>query len=90
MGCLYRGINRIDEHEVLERLPGGRYRVLLNNLNSFTLNRERAGEFGDYILSVEVPLPKVFFCNRLLPGMLKVEDELVVIGGVYEVRIGAY
>jgi NAD+---dinitrogen-reductase ADP-D-ribosyltransferase len=87
---LHRGINRIDEHEVLGRLPGGRYLVLLNNLNSFTLSRERADEFGDYILSVEVPLPKVFFYNRLLPGMLKGEDELVAIGGVYEVRIGTF
>jgi NAD+--dinitrogen-reductase ADP-D-ribosyltransferase len=86
---LYRGINRIDEHEVLGRLQGGRFLVLLNNLNSFTLSRERADEFGDYILSVEVPLPKVLFYNRLLPGMLKGEDEVVVIGGVYEVQIGA-
>ena len=64
--------------------------MLLNNLNSFTLNRERADEFGDYILEVQVPLPKVFFYNRLLPGMLKGEDELVVVGGVYEVRIGTF
>jgi NAD+--dinitrogen-reductase ADP-D-ribosyltransferase len=81
---LYRGINRTDEHEIL---GGGRYRVLFNNLNSFTSSRERADEFGDYILVAEVPLPKVFFFNRLLPGMLKGEDEFVVIGGVYEVRI---
>lgn len=87
---LYRGINRIDEHEVLGRLADDRYLVLLNNLNSFTQNRERADEFGDYILSAQVPLPKVLFYNRLLPGMLKGEDELVVIGGVYEVRIGTY
>lgn len=85
---LYRGINRIDEHEVLGRAAGGSHLVLLNNLSSFTQNRDRADEFGDYILSVEVPLPKVFFYNRLLPGMLKGEDEVVVIGGVYEVGIG--
>ncbi|MBK1717675.1 NAD(+)--dinitrogen-reductase ADP-D-ribosyltransferase [Thiocystis violacea] len=84
---LYRGINRMDEHEVLETLEGARYRVLLNNLNSFTSNRERADEFGDYILETSVPWPKVFFYNRLLPGMLKGEDEYVVIGGVYEVGI---
>jgi NAD+--dinitrogen-reductase ADP-D-ribosyltransferase len=83
---LYRGINRIDEHEILETLGGGRYRVLFNNLNSFTSSRERADEFGDYILVAEVPLPKVFFFNRLLPGMLKGEDEFVVVGGVYEVN----
>ncbi|MBK1720809.1 NAD(+)--dinitrogen-reductase ADP-D-ribosyltransferase [Thiocystis violacea] len=84
---LYRGINRIDEHEVLERRVCGRHRVLLNNLNSFTSNRERADEFGDYILVAEVPLSKIFFSNRLLPGMLKGEDEYVVIGGAYEVCI---
>jgi NAD+---dinitrogen-reductase ADP-D-ribosyltransferase len=86
---LYRGINRIDEHEILETLGSGRYRVLFNNLNSFTSSRERADEFGDYILIAEVPLPKVFFFNRLLPGMLKGEDEYVVIGGVYEVKISS-
>jgi NAD+--dinitrogen-reductase ADP-D-ribosyltransferase len=84
---LYRGINRIDEHEILARAANGRYRVLLNNLNSFSASRERADEFGDYILEAVVPTPKVFFFNRLLPGMLRGEDEVVVIGGVYEVTI---
>ena len=84
---LYRGVNHIDEHQVLEHCGRDRYHVLLNNLNSFTASRERADEFGDYILEVVVPLPKVFFFNRLLPGMLKGEDEFVVIGGVYEVTI---
>mgnify|MGYP006271556373 CR=1 FL=1 len=84
---LYRGINRIDEHEVLVRQARHRYRVLLNNLSSFTASRERADEFGDYILEVVVPLPKISFFNQLLPGMLKGEDEFVVIGGVYDVGI---
>jgi hypothetical protein len=87
---LYRGINRIDEHEVLERGGDGCYRVLLNNLNSFTSVRERADEFGDYILCAQVPLPKILFYNSLLPGMLKGEDEFVVIGGVYEVAISTF
>jgi NAD+---dinitrogen-reductase ADP-D-ribosyltransferase len=87
---LYRGINRIDEHEVLERGGDSRFRVLLNNLNSFTSDRERADEFGDYILEARVPLPKIFFFNSLLPGMLKGEDEYVVIGGVYEVGISTF
>jgi NAD+--dinitrogen-reductase ADP-D-ribosyltransferase len=87
---LYRGINRIDEHEILERGGERRYRVLLNNLNSFTSDRERACEFGDYILETQVPLPKVLFYNQLLPGLLKGEDENVVIGGVYEVGISTY
>jgi NAD+--dinitrogen-reductase ADP-D-ribosyltransferase len=87
---LYRGVNRIGEHEILARCGRGRYRVLLNNLSSFTASRERAEEFGDYTLEVSVPLPKVFFFNRLLPGMLKGEDEFVVIGGVYAVTLAAF
>ncbi|MBK1704008.1 NAD(+)--dinitrogen-reductase ADP-D-ribosyltransferase [Halochromatium glycolicum] len=92
---LYRGINRIGEHDLFDDLEGVSTspfnghprRVLLNNLNSFTSDRERACEFGDYILETRIPLPKVFFYNSLLPGMLKGEDEWVVIGGVYEVTI---
>ncbi|WP_428624050.1 NAD(+)--dinitrogen-reductase ADP-D-ribosyltransferase, partial [Sedimenticola sp.] len=64
--------------------------VILNNVNSFTDNRERAEEFGDYILEARVPLAKIFFYNRLLPGMLRGEDEFVVIGGMYEVRVTAF
>lgn len=45
-----------------------RFRVLLNNRGSLSANRERADEFGDYILEVRVPLPKIFF-NLLLPGI---------------------
>jgi NAD+--dinitrogen-reductase ADP-D-ribosyltransferase len=85
---LYRGINRIDEHEVLGRRDNGCYLVLLNNLNSFSASRERADEFGDYIMDVSAPLPKIFFYNQLLPGTLKGENEFVLIGGVYEVAIG--
>ncbi len=31
-------------------------------------------------------ISKVFFCNRVSAGMLKGEDEYVVIGGIYEVE----
>lgn len=82
---LYRGTNRVGDHEILAE-TGGRGRVvLLNSLSSFTTQRERACEFGDHILEVSVPLPKVCFFHRLLPGRLKGEDEFAVIGGVYEV-----
>lgn len=84
---LYRGINRIGDHEVLA--GHGRHQVVLfNNLTSFSSSRDRAGEFGDYILEVRVPVTKVFFHCRLLPGTLKGEDEYLVIGGAYEVDIG--
>ena len=87
---LYRGVNRLGEHEVLGHAPEGAQVLLLNNLSSFTDAPERADEFGDYVLTARVPLPKVFFYNRLLPGMLKGEDEWVVIGGVYEVAMRSW
>jgi NAD+--dinitrogen-reductase ADP-D-ribosyltransferase len=84
---LYRGINHIDEYEVPERRECTRYLILLDNRNSFSASRERADEFGDYILEASAPLAKVFFYNRLLPGMLKGENEFVLIEGGYEVAI---
>lgn len=82
---LFRGINRIEEHEVLDHPDKRTYVLVLNNLNSFTANRERADEFGDYILEVEIPLAKLLFMPGLLPGTLKGEEEYLVIGGVYQV-----
>lgn len=82
---LYRGVNRVGEHETLQEQGKGKSIVLMNSLSSFTPDRERAGEFGDYLLEVNVPLFKIFFFHGLLPGMLKGEEEFVVIGGVYEV-----
>jgi len=88
---LYRAVNRLLDHEVIadgeaKDRPGTKV-VLLNNVSSFSRSRERAGEFGDSILGVDVPLPKVAFFSDLLPGMLKAEDEYVVIGGLYRVRL---
>ena len=82
---LYRGVNRVSDYEILQEGDGGRRVVLLNSLNSLTLDRERACEFGDFILDVQVPLPKIFFYHRLLPGVLRGEDEFMVVGGVYEI-----
>ncbi len=86
---LYRGVNRMGGYEELGEATANRHRrtVLLNSLNSFTRERERACEFGDSILEVQVPLPKVFFFHGLLPGKLRGEKEFGVIGGVYEVRV---
>jgi NAD+---dinitrogen-reductase ADP-D-ribosyltransferase len=87
---LYRGVNRIDDYETLAQLSNKRRIVLLNSLNSFTSCRERADEFGDHLLTVAVPLTKVFCYTHLLPGMLHGEDEYAVIGGLYEVSLAAY
>ena len=84
---LYRGVNRVADHEILQRGENGRYTIMLNNLNSFTCSRDRACEFGDYILSVDIPLTKIFFYCGLLPGVLQGEDEFLVIGGVVDVSL---
>lgn len=83
---LYRGVNRLADYETLS-MGKGRHVILLNNLNSFTCSRERACEFGDYILAVDVPLTKIFFHCGLLPGVLQGEDEFLVIGGVVDVTL---
>jgi NAD+--dinitrogen-reductase ADP-D-ribosyltransferase len=84
---LYRGVNRLGDHEVVADNDRDEKVVLLNNINSFSRSRERAGEFGDDVLAVDVPLAKLAFFSSLLPGMLKGEDEYVVIGGLYRVRL---
>ena len=87
---LYRGVNRLAEHETVQDSRQGEKVLLLNNINSFSRSRERAGEFGDDLLAVDVPLPKLAFFSHLLPGMLRGEDEYVVIGGLYRVRLARF
>jgi NAD+--dinitrogen-reductase ADP-D-ribosyltransferase len=83
---LYRGFNHSGDDELLVKLSRSRRIVLLNNLSSFTSCRDRADEFGDHMLRAQIPLSKIFFYHRLLPGVLKGEDEYVVIGGIYEIE----
>ena len=84
---LYRGVNQVKEHEILHQFSKREYVILLNNLNSFTNNRERADEFGDYILQAKIPLVKLLYVPGLLPHKLKGESEYMVIGGVYNVNV---
>lgn len=87
---LYRGTNNPEEYE-LEEDRGGRRVMLLNNINSFSTSSERAGEFGDCILEVKIPLAKLAFYHGLLPaGVLKGEEEFAVIGGLYDVKFVAW
>jgi len=84
---LYRGIDRLREYEVLQQTDRQHATVLLNNLNSFTRNRDRADEFGDHILEVDACWQKILFYSGLLPGFLFGEEEVILIGGVYAVTI---
>lgn len=87
---LFRGIGHLSELEVIRQISQTRMVVLLNNLSSFTSERERAEEFGRLIVEVHVPTSKVFFHNRLIPHLLTGEDEFMVIGGLYEATVLPY
>lgn len=85
---LYRGVHDLAEHEILDDLGRGRLLLRLNNLNSFTWDFERAWEFGNRVLEARVPTPKVFFRSDLLPvPVLQGEQEVLVVGGEYEVVV---
>ena len=59
----------------------------LNNLCSFTDDRERAWEFGDVVLEARVGIPRLFFAGHLLPrSILRGEREHLVIGGQLRVK----
>lgn len=85
---LYRGVNDLNEHQIVERQDKRTVVVKQNNLVSFTSDRMRADEFGDTILEARVPLVKVLYCNGLLPSNpLKGEGEYLVVGGNYRVKV---
>jgi len=84
---LYRGTCDAGEYEVIDPPVGRKLTVRLNNLSSFTFDRERAWEFGSTVWEVQVPLTKIFFFGNILPGsILQGESEFLVIGGDYRVR----
>jgi NAD+--dinitrogen-reductase ADP-D-ribosyltransferase len=88
---LYRGVNNYEEHFLVERLDKRRVIVRLNNLVSFTSERDVAEGFGDTILEMQVPIVKILFFNSLLPRhSLQGEAEYVVIGGDYEATATYY
>jgi len=88
---LFRGVHDFDEHRILSVDGGTRYKIRLNNLNSFTRDVERAWEFGTRVMEVRVPTPKVFFDGALLHGaLLQGEEEVLVIGGDYEIKLRWY
>ena len=88
---LYRGVNAFDEHRIVERASKRTVVIRLNNLISFTSDREIATCFGDTILTAQVPLCKIVFFNGLLSSHpLKGEGEYLAIGGEYRVTAEYY
>ena len=89
---LYRGQNGLQSLERLsiqnsENKHPSFITLLLNNISSFTSDVERASEFGDILLSAEVPFTKLLFFSGLMPGVMTSEREYAVIGGVYDVNV---
>ncbi len=84
---LYRGTNDAEEHPVIRRKEKRESCVRLNNLVSFTSDREKAWEFGSTVWESIVPACKIIFFSGLLPdSLLWGEDEYLVIGGHYWVK----
>lgn len=84
---LFRGVHGFYDHDLLEwDAKTGKGVVRLNNLNSFTHDFERAWEFGTFVIEAKVPVSKIFFDGAFLhAGILKGEEEVLVIGGVYDI-----
>ena len=83
---LFRGIYDFDEHEILDQKDDRRAVVRLNSLNSFTHDFERAWEFGTFVFEARVPVSKIFFDGSFLhAGILRGEEEVLVIGGIYDI-----
>ncbi len=84
---LWRGSNRCEEQLVLGRLKDRRCMVRLNNLVSFSVSRDEASCFGDWIFQAQVPTCKVLVFPGLLPGqVLAGEQEVLVLGGQCQVE----
>ena len=84
---LYRGTHDPEEYAVRSETVGKLALVQLNNLSSFTADREVAWEFGSSVWETQVPLGKIVFFSGLLPRhLLAGESEYLVLGGEYAVR----
>lgn len=81
---LYRGVTGFGEHPIVERVDKRRVILRLNNLISFTAERDMATWFGDCVLEADVPSSKLLFFPGLLPRHpLRGEGEVLAIGGDY-------
>ena len=84
---LWRGQNDLAVHEIVEQLGRREWVLRMNNLCSFTDDRERAWEFGNVVLEAKVAIPRVFFAGHLFPrSILRGERELLVVGGELRVQ----
>lgn len=88
---LFRGVNDLSEHLVVNELGENRLCIEQNSLVSFTSDRDIASQFGDYILKSSIPYTKIVFFSEILPNVKFVgEKEYLVLGGRYDTEISYY
>lgn len=88
---LYRGVNDLNDHHVVEQYDKRNVCIEQNSLTSFSLDRAVAESFGDQILETLVPYTKIFFFSEALPNRsFAGEMEFLVIGGRYDSKISYY
>ena len=84
---MWRGSNHCEDQLVSGALRERRCVLRLNNLVSFSLRREGAECFGDWLLHTRVPQSKLLFYPGLLSHhILGGEGEVLAIGGDYAVE----
>jgi NAD+--dinitrogen-reductase ADP-D-ribosyltransferase len=84
---LWRGSTRCEEQLVQGLLRERRCRMRFNSIASFSLSRDEASCFGDWVFRVQVPRSKLLLLPGLLPGqVLQGEQEVLALGGEYEVE----
>jgi len=83
---LWRGSTRCEEQLVSGHLRDRACRMRFNSIASFSLSRDEAGCFGDWVFSVQMPRSKVLLLPGLLPGqLLQGEQEVLALGGEFDV-----
>jgi len=88
---LYRGVNDLSEHLVVKELEGKKICIEQNSLVSFTSDRDIASQFGDYILTSDIPYTKIVFFSEVLPNVkFNGEKEYLVLGGRYDSEVSYY
>ena len=85
---LWRGSLDFEKQIISGSIKERRCTVHLNNLVSFTVERETACCFGDWVMTARVPKSKLL----LVPGLLNTnslygESEVLALGGDYEVEV---
>ena len=84
---LWRGSTHCEEQLVSGALHERHCRMRFNSIASYSLSRDEASCFGDWIFQVQVPRSKLLLLPGLLPGqVLQGEQEVLALGGEYDVQ----